>query len=410
MKTLPICLLISLALVSFAAEKKNPPGKDKAKAQDTKPAAAASAKSAAAASAKPAAAASAKPAVPVKPVVPEKKMPYELWMAAHSQAVEAAEQKKYDEALKLFDEAAKVANRGVFKNNSLYAKVELLSELGKYDEALQQLKAPVSSRDQKTAYHQARCEFLAGTILMKKGDLDAAEKEFQKAAAFEVNNWISADAEINLGKIAFLRKDLNGAMARFKKLFNDETRLPGIRAKAVMAAAEVLRQEKHLFDAYASLESLDSIEQLPASSAVAGAFLRSELLIEMKDLNNAKKQLEKALSIPGKPAFQLAGIYSRIAKILFIQKRYREAQSMIRRARGIRGHAEGYDRELHKTIDQAVAKENRERAIRERKARQERERKARLDRQRRAEKERRAKQARQKLKQQKNTPNAAGKK
>jgi tetratricopeptide (TPR) repeat protein len=394
MKTLPICLLISLALVYFAAEKKNPPGKDKAKAQDTKPAAAAS----------------AKPAVPVKPVVPEKKMPYELWMAAHSQAVEAAEQKKYDEALKLFDEAAKVANRGVLKNNSLYAKVELLSELGRYDEALQQLNAPVTSRDQKTAYHQARCSLLAGTILMKKGDLDAAEKEFQKAAAFEVNNWISADAEISLGKIACLRKDINGALARFKKLFNDETRLPGIRCKALMAGAEVLRQEKRFSEAYAYLEALETIEQLPASSAVAGAFLRSELLIEMKDLNNAKTQLEKALNIPGKPAFQLAEIYSRMAGILFSQKRYREAQSMIRRARGIRGHAEGYDRELHKTIDWAVAKENRERAIRERKARQERERKARLDRQRRAEKERRAKQARQKLKQQKNAPGAAGNK
>ena len=44
MKTLPICLLISLALVSFAAEKKNPSGKDKAKAQDNKSTAAAPAK------------------------------------------------------------------------------------------------------------------------------------------------------------------------------------------------------------------------------------------------------------------------------------------------------------------------------------------------------------------------------
>ena len=71
-----------------------------------------------------------------------------------------------------------------------------------------------------------------------------------------------------------------------------------------------------------------------------------------------------------------------MAKFYYMQKRYQDAQSLMRRARAVRGHEWGYDSAFHKEVDQLVAQQNRERAIRERKARQERERKLRMERQR----------------------------
>jgi hypothetical protein len=155
-----------------------------------------------------------------------------------------------------------------------------------------------------------------------------------------------------------------------------------------MAEAEMLKQLKRLPEACALLETLQKIEQLPAENLLDGIFMRSELMVEMKDLRGARILLNQSFTVPGKTNPYLAEIHTRIARILFMQKRYYDAQNSIRRARSVRGHQWGYDKELHKSIDQAVAKANQERKIRERKARIERERKARLERERKARLER----------------------
>ena len=379
MKTWLFFLLISPVLVVFAAEKKksspqNAPGKNSDVSAVKK----------------------SSSAVPAKPVIPEKKLPFELWMTAHRKALEAAEQKKYDEALALFDEAIKEAARGVFKNNSLYSKARLLAELQRYDEALQVLNAPVT-REQRSSYHRARCAFMAGEILMKKGDLDQAENEFQKAADSGMRNWIPAESVINLGKIAALRKDEKKAEELFKSVMNDEKYIPGIRGRALIAIVEMFRKNNRNSDACALLDKLYEMEQIPVENAVDGVFIHYEILVGMKDFKGARALLDKALAMPGKPNPYTAGIYSRMAELFFLQKRYRDAQNMIRRAKGVRGHEWGYNRDLHRKIDEAVARENRERKIRERQARIEKERKARFDRERkiRQERERKARQERE---------------
>ena len=393
MKTSLVLLLMSSVLVVCAAEKTKSAPKNENKAQTQKQTQVKTA-----------------PAVPVKPEVPEKKQPYELWLSAHTRALEAVEQKKYEEALALFDEAVREANRGVFKNNSLYEKVRLLAELKRYDDAFQELAKPVT-REQNTSYHRARCDFMRGEILLKKGDAEGAEKEFMKVAGSGELNWVSAESVINLGKIAANRKDTAKALEFFKSVMNDEKYLPGIRARAFIAAAEMYKEEKRFVEACALLEALKKIEQIPAENAVDGLFLHSEVLRAMNDLKGARAELNKAFAIQGKSNAYTAGIYSRLAELFYMQKNYREAQNMIRRAKGIRGHEWGYNRELHETIDKAVAQENQERKIRERKARMERERKARMERERKARFDRqrriRMEQELRKMKQQQKAQNAA---
>ena len=81
MKTWLILLLISPVLVAFAAEKEKSTPQNTPKKHSEAPADKKSAS-----------------AVPAKPVIVEKKQPFELWMTAHRKALEAADQKKYDEA------------------------------------------------------------------------------------------------------------------------------------------------------------------------------------------------------------------------------------------------------------------------------------------------------------------------
>ena len=141
-----------------------------------------------------------KNAVPQKPEVPEKKQPYELWMTAHTKAHECIAQKKYDEALKYFDEADKEANRGTWKNYTLYDKVQLLIQLNRPDEALSHLNQKFS-RDRNTDYHRARVALMKGEILAGAQRYSEAIPELTAALNCGLNNWISADAAVALGGI-----------------------------------------------------------------------------------------------------------------------------------------------------------------------------------------------------------------
>ena len=379
MKKIILFALLISALTASAAEKKNSKNQGNVKT----------------------AAKTAVPAVPAKPVVPEKKQPYELWMTAHEQALEAARQKKYDEALQLFDKAIEEANKGMWKNYSLYEKVRLLGEMKKYDEALALLDEPLR-KDRNTPYHRARVMLMRGELLMQCGKYDDAAAEWTRAAQSGENNWISADAVINLGKLCALRKDFDGAVKHFRSILNDTSRLPGIRGKALLAEAEMLKKEKKFAEGIALIDAQGQIEQLPADKQLELAFARSEFQIALKDLKGARETLEKALTIQGKSAPYQAALFSRIAEVLFLQKRYREAQNMMQRARSVRGHEWGYNKGFHNEINMAVAKENSERAVRERQLR-ERQRKERLERERKArlEKERKARLERQRKAQKK---------
>lgn len=382
MKKIILFALIISALTASAAEKKDPKNQNSAKTAVKTTAAAA-------------------PAVPAKPVVPEKKQPYELWMTAHTAGLEAAQQKKYDEALQLFDKAIEEANKGMWKNYSLYEKVRLLGEMKKYDEALALLDAPLR-KDRNTSYHKARVMLMRGELLMQCGKYDDAAAEWTKAAQSGEQNWISADAVINLGKLCALRKDFDGAVKHFRSILNDTSRLPGIRGKALLAEAEMLKKEQKFAEGIALIDAHGQIEQLPADRQLDLAFARSEFQIALKDLKGARETLEKVLTIKGESAPYHASLFSRIAEVLFLQKRYREAQNMMQRARSVRGHEWGYNKGFHNEINMAVAKENRERAMRERQLR-ERQRKERLERERRAklEKERKARLERQRKAQKK---------
>ena len=324
----------------------------------------------------------AKPApVPAKPVIPEKKQPYELWMTAHSKALELARQKKYDEALSLLDEAVKLANRSVWKNYSLYAQAGILTEMKKYGEALSLLKKKLP-RDRETVYHKARVRLMCGEIFMLQGKYEEAQQEFAAAAASGINNWISADAELNSGRICELKKNYSGAETHYRKILMDESRLPGLRVKALLSEAEMLKKRKMFAQALEHLAFQGKIEQIPADRLVELAFMRSELQIALKNFKGARQTLEKALQIREKPAPWHAGIFTRLARLAFMDKKFQDARNWIRRAQAIRGHEWGYDKALHRQIDQAVSKANRERIQRERKARLEKERKIRLERQR----------------------------
>ena len=364
MKKIILFALIISALTASAAEKKNTAQKSSAK--------------------------SAAPAVPAKPVVPEKKQPFELWMTAHTAGLEAARQQKYDEALQLLDKAIEEANKGTWKNYSLYEKVRILGEMKKYDEALALLDAPLR-KDRNTSYHKARVMLMRGELLMQNGKYDEAAAEWTKAAQSGEQNWITSDAVINLGKLCALRKDFDGAVKHFRSILNDTSRLPGIRAKALLAEVEMLKKEQRFAEGIALIDAHGQIDLLPAERQLDLVFARSGFQIALKDLKAARETLDRAGAIQGKPAPYQASLYSRIAEILFLQKRYREAQNMMQRARSVRGHDWGYNKAFHNEINMAVAKENRERAIRERKIRQERQRKARLEKERKARLERQRK-------------------
>ena len=316
--------------------------------------------------------------VPAKPVIPEKKQPYELWMTAHSGALVLAQQKKYEEALKQLDEAVKAANRGIWKNYSLYAKAGILTEMKKYGEAVALLKKKLP-RDRETVYHKARVRLMCGEIFMLQGKYDEAQKEFAAAADSGLNNWISADAELNSGRICELKKNYSGAEKHYRKIRLDENRLPGIRVKALLCEAGMLKERKMFAQALNCLEFQKNIEQIPADRLIELAFMRSDLQIAMKNFKGARQTLEKALQIREKPAQWHAGIFTRLARLAWGNKNFYEARNWIRRAQSIRGHEWGYDKALHRQIDQVVAKANRERIQRERKARLEKERKKRLE-------------------------------
>ena len=367
---LQLCLIFGAAFSLTAA----PAAQTKKKADNTKAPKAAAPKSTDKAASK---------AVPAKPVVEEKKQPYELWLSAHTQALEAVKAKKYDEAFKFFDQAIKDANRGVWKNYSLYEKALLLGKLERYDEAVALLRQKVS-RDRNTTYHRARTALMCGEFMMAAKKYSEARTELQKALDSGLNNWITADAELDLGKIAEIRKDYAAAARSYKKIFSDEERLPGIRVKGLLCQITMMEKQKKYKEALAFLDANSNIEQIPADRAVDLAFKRSDLQVALKDLKGAYDTCSKAMTIQGKPNPWTAGLMTRMAKILFRQKKYHEAQNMMRRARNIRGHEWGYDREFHKSVDQIVQKINRERVLRERKARLERQRRARLERERKA--------------------------
>ena len=144
----------------------------------------------------------------------------------------------------------------------------------------------------------------------------------------------------------------------------------------------MLEKRQQFAQALAFLDANCKIEQLPAEILVELGFSRSELKLALKDIQGAREALQETLRIPGRPAPWVAECFTRMAKFYYMQKRYQEAQSLMRRARAVRGHEWGYDSAFHKEVDQLVAQQNKERAIRERKARQEQERKLRMERQR----------------------------
>lgn len=337
----------------------------------------------------------AKPAqktVPKPPVIPEKKQPFELWMTARNKAFECIDKKQYDEALKFFDQAEKEADRGVWKNYTLYDKVRLLTTIKRSGEALELLSQKVS-RDRNTPYHRARVALMRGEIFIVQEKYDEAVKELTPLLASEVKNWIPADAALALGKICEARKDDAGARKYYRSVLNDREFLPGIRSKGLIAEVKMFEKRKEYAQGLAYLDARKNIEQLPPDRVIDIAFLRSELQIAMKDLKSARATLDEAMGIPGKPSPWYAALLTRMAKISYQRKYFQDAQNLMRRARSVRGAAWGYDREFHKEVDRTIARINRERIQRERKARIQKERRARIERQRKAqlERERRAK-------------------
>ena len=329
---------------------------------------------------------------PQKPVIPEKKQPFELWMTAQNQAFESIAKKQYDEALKFFDQAEKEANRGVWKNYTLYEKVRLLTQINRHSEALELLDQRVS-RDRNTSYHRARVGLMRGEIFIAQGKYDEAVRELTPLLDTEVKNWIPADAALALGKICEARQDDAGARKYYRSLLKDTGFLPGIRSKGLIAEVKLLEKRKEYTQALAYLDANKNIEQLPPDRAVDIAFLRSELQIAMKDLKGARATLDEAMGIPGKPSPWYAALLTRMAKISYQRKHFQDAQNLMRRARSVRGAAWGYDREFHKEVDRTIARLNRERIQRERRAKLQKERRARMERQRKAklERERKAK-------------------
>ena len=388
-----------------AVEKKAPAKAAPAKAAPVK-AAPAKAAPAKAAPVK-AAPAAAKTGTAAQKELIEKKMPYELWLTAHSGAEAAAKAGKYDEALKLFDEAVKVGNHPSMKNYSLYAKAELLVSMKKYDAAVALLKAPVS-KNRDTAYHRARVMIICGDILREQKKYDDAMKEFRAAAALNSSPVMNCEAVIRMGGIAELKKDHSAARKYYESLANDENTLPGVRGRGVLAVVRMLQSQQKFQQAFDYLNSHRNIEQLPAENAMDMAFAGADLKIAMKDLKGAYQQLRDAEAVPGRSGSYTAQLYSNMAKVLFLQKRFYDARNMILRARGIRNKTWGYDSRLHTEINKEISRIERERKARlekernaklarERKARLEKERKAKLERQRKArlEKERKAKLERQ---------------
>ena len=333
------------------------------------------------------AAAQAGIAVPVKPVVPEKKQPFELWMTAQSQAQECIRNKKYDEALKFYDQAEKEANKGIWKNYTLYEKAQLLVLMNRPGEALELLRKKLS-RDRNTPYHKARTALMRGEILANAQRYDEAAAEFNAALSSNLNNWVTADAALGLGGICEVNKDLAGAEKYYKNLLADTTRLPGLRLKGLMAQVRMLEKNNRISEALAFLDAHCNIEQLPPDSVAQLQFRRSELKLALKDITGAREALQQAMRIPGRSAPWVAGAFTRLAKISYMQKRYQDAQNLMRRSKSVRGAAWGYESEFHNQVNAAVAKQNRERLIRERKIRQEREKKLRMERQRKAKLER----------------------
>ena len=391
--TLSFLSLIAGAAVLFAAPetKQLSPAKEKKQRKDTTQPVA---KSPVAGTKSKPAATKAAASIPQKEV-PEKKMPYELWLNAHSAAVKAADAGKYAEALKLFDEAIKSGNQPSMKNYSLYGKAAALISMKKYAEAAALLQTPVH-RNRNTPYHQARVRLMCGEILLIQKKYDDAAKEFRKAADLNSSPVMTAEAFISLGKIAELRKNYSAAQKYYETLINDETTLPGIRGRGVLAVAGMLQAQKKFKQAFEYLNHHRNIEQLPAESVMDMAFLGSELKIAMQDLKGAYQQLRDAESVRGRSASYSAQLYTNMAKVLFLQKRFYDARNMINRSKSIRGREWGYDSKLHSAINKEIARIERERKARlerERKAKIERERKAKLERERKAkiERERKAK-------------------
>ena len=336
-----------------------------------------------------------KNAVPQKPEVPEKKQPYELWMTAQTKAHECIRLKQYDEALKYFDEAAKEANKGSWKNYTLYDKVQLLVQLNRPNEALALLNEKFS-RDQDTAYHRARVALMKGEILANAQRYSEAIPEFTAALSSGLNNWISADAAVALGGICEVNQDFAGAEKYYKGLLHDPARLPGIRAKALIAQVKMLEKRKLLAEALAFLDANCNIEQLPADRSADLHFLRSDLQLAQNDLKGARATLNAALKLPSLPGPWFADALTRLARIAVRQKSYNEAQSLMIRSKSVRGHEWGYDASLHKEVNQRVTEQNRARALRERKARLEREKQLREQQRKKLEAQRKAKLEQQK--------------
>ena len=306
---------------------------------------------------------------PQKPVVPEKKQPYELWLGAQTRALKAAAAGKFDEALTLFDEAENAATQSVLKNQSLYGKADLLTGQGKYDEALAQLRRPLP-RNRNTAFHKARVFFGVARIRVLQKRFDDAEAEFRKALeADAVSTWITADSHIELGKLCESRKDFKGALEHYTALSAEEALLPGLRARGVEAAAGMYVRTKEFAKALVCLDGAGKIEQIPADRETELALLRADILLKMNKPQEALKVLREAERIAGKSPFYQAKVFSRSAALLLSLKRYQEARNTIDRARAVRNGGEGYDRELHKRINRELAKFNKQRLERERKAR-----------------------------------------
>ena len=324
----------------------------------------------------------AQAAVPAKPVVPEKKQPFELWMTAQNKALECIEKKQYEEALKFFDQAEQEANRGTWKNYTLYEKANLLVKMGRSADALELLREKVS-RDRNTSYHRARTALMRGNILTDTGKYDEAAEELKSVVQFNMNNWVAADALLSLGRICELKNDFAGASKYYREVAGDEKFLPGIRSRGVEAEVKMLEKRKEYSQALVYLDAHGTIDQLPADRVLDLAFLRSDLQIALKDLPGARATLDKAMALPGKPGPWHAALFTRKAKVAHLEKRYQESLNLMRRARAVRGHEWGYDKEFHQLIDRLVARQNRERVLRERKARLEKERRAKLERERR---------------------------
>lgn len=306
---------------------------------------------------------------PVKPEVPEKKQPYELWLTAQTAALKAAAAGKAEEALASFDEAEKVAVQPTLKNQSLYEKIAFLCTLKRYDEALALLKQPVA-RNRNTAFHKARLRLFAGEIMLLQERRDEAEKEFQKALeADRSTTWISADARLALGRLCEQRKDTAGALKYYNELAGDAGLLPGNRVRGVMATAEMYLEANEFDKAFASLDEAAKIEQIPADKETEVALLRCAVFRKQNKNVEALKVLREAERIPGRSPFFQARLLCASAALLLEMKRVPEARSMIQRARGVRGAGAGFDQELFTRINREFARYNRQRQERERRAR-----------------------------------------